>query len=97
MIKSEELKKIFLSLGAKEEEIEPILKDVSRVILKKTIIAQYEKLDDKTKEKLNNIPDEKLKSYLEENKDLLPELLPKEEIEKIAKETWESYFEAMKK
>jgi len=90
-----ELKKRLISLGAKEQDIETIIKDVSKVIASKLIAEYSMKLSKKQKATLESMPESEISKFLDDNQGKLPPIT-KEGLERIYKITWNEYFEGMR-
>lgn len=90
----ESIEKELLALGAKEENLDKIIKDVNDVITKKILVLYISKFNKDKLGKLKVLPENELMKYVEEHKNEFPPL-PKEDMDKIVAETWQDYFETM--
>jgi hypothetical protein len=90
------LKQALVELGAQEDEVDDIIKDVSEVISAK-YLSEYVSIlpESDLKQALISMPEDQLQSYIEQNKDKLP-TFSEDRYSQIAKETWIEYFDFMR-
>ena len=94
MLNKNELETKLRDLGFKENELGPVMADVTRVILDKALGRYFSALPKEEQSRLKGLSADEMKKYFEENAERLPRF-PNEKFERVYDATWKEYFNAI--
>lgn len=90
-----ELKNKLLSLGASNNDLDTIIKEVNEVVLAKVMATYLRQLSNEQIDKLKLISENGIIEYLNNHRDEFP-AFSNEKFQQVYLETWENYFKAIK-